>query len=305
MFVSKHVDFLEKEFLLRDSGSKIKLEGVHRDEVAADPSEAQALCRSSRIKTVLERYGFLIIEQKDVLFIEDDESTTYKEYLNSSEFNKWLVAIKSKMDSMYENQVWTLVDPPKEIKPIGHKWVFKKKTDMEGNVITYKARLVAKGYCQRQEIYNDKTFSPVAMLNSIRILLAIATHYNYEIWKMDVKITFLNGNLTEDVYMTQPEGFTSKDGNKVYKLQRSIYGLKQTSRSWNNQLDETIKGFGFSQNQDEACVCTNVSGSVVVVLILHVDDILLMRNDVLVLQSIKIWLSKNFSMKDLREAIYD
>ena len=93
-------------------------------------------------------------------------------------------------------------------------------------MITYKAQLVAKGYRQRQGIDFDETFSPVAMLKSIRILLAIVAHYNYEIWQMDVKIAFLNGNLSEEVYMTQPEGFISKDGNKVWKLQRSIYGLK-------------------------------------------------------------------------------
>ena len=97
---------------------------------------------------------------------------------------------------------------------------------MEGKVVTYKARLVAKGYRQKQGVDYDKTFSLVAMLKSIRILVAIASHYNNEIWQMDVKTAFLNGNLAEDVYMTQLEGFTSKDGNKVCKLQISIYGLK-------------------------------------------------------------------------------
>ena len=103
------------------------------------------LRRSSRICIVLERYGFLISKQKDVLLIEDDEHTTYKEYLNSSEYDKWLVCMMSEMDSMYKNQVWTLVDPLEGIKPIGCKWVFKKKTNIEGNVVTYKARLIAKG----------------------------------------------------------------------------------------------------------------------------------------------------------------
>ena len=141
--------------------------------------------------------------------------------------------MKSKMDSMYTNQVWTLVDPPEEIKPIGCKWIFKKKTKTEGNVITYKARLVAKGYHQRQEIDYDETFSLVDMLKSIGIILAIATHYDYEIWKMDVKTAFLNGNLFEEVYMTQSKGFIVGNGNKVCKLQMSIYELKQVCRSLN------------------------------------------------------------------------
>ena len=100
-------------------------------------------------------------------------------------------------------------------------------------MITYKARLVAKGYRKKQGVDYDETCSSVAMLKSIRILLAIASHYNYEIWKMDVKTAFLYGNLTEEVYMTQPEGFISGNVSKVCKLQRSIYGLKQASMSWN------------------------------------------------------------------------
>ena len=138
--------------------------------------------------------------------------------MNSSESDKWLITMKLEMDSIYINQVWTLVDPPEGIKPIGCKWVFKKKTYMDGNVITYKDRLVAKGYHQKQGIDYDETFSPVAMLKSIRILLAITAHYDYEIWKMDVKTAFLNGNLTKEVYMTQPEGFISENSSKVFKL---------------------------------------------------------------------------------------
>ena len=100
-------------------------------------------------------------------------------------------------------------------------------------MITYKVRLVAKGYRKKQGVDYDETFSQVAMLKSIRILLSIAAHYDYEIWKMNVKTAFFNGNLTKEVYMTQPEGFTFGSGSKVCKLQRSIYGLKQASRSWN------------------------------------------------------------------------
>ena len=97
---------------------------------------------------------------------------------------------------------------------------------------------------------------------------------------MDVKTTFLNGNLTEEVYMTQPKGFIFVSGNKVCKLQRSIYGLKQASRSWNIRFYETIKEFSFSQNMDKPCVYKKTSGSAVVFPMLYVDDILLSGNDV-------------------------
>ena len=134
--------------------------------------------------------------------MDQDEPTTYHEAMMSPDSEKWLQAMKSEMQSMYNNQVWNLVDPPEGAKVIGYKWVHNIK-----HAMTFKSRLVAKGFKQTHGIDYDETFSPVVMLKSIRILLAIATYYDYEIWKMDVKTAFLNGNLLEDVYMTQLEGF--------------------------------------------------------------------------------------------------
>jgi hypothetical protein len=151
----------------------------------------------------------------------------------------------------------------------------------------------------------DETFSPIAMLKSIRVLLAIAAHFDYEIWHMDVKTAFLNGNLAEELYMVQPEGFVDpEDDGKVCKLQHSIYGLKQPSRSWNLRFDEVIKGFGFVQNFDEYYIYKKVSGSSVAFLVLYVDDILLMGNDLNLLNSINEYLNSKFSMKYLGESAY-
>ena len=159
---------------------------------------------------------------------------------------KWLEAMKSEMGSMYENKVWTLVDLPDDRQTIENKWVFKKKTDDDGNVTVYKARLVVKGFREFQGVDYDETFSPVAMLKSVRIMLAIVAFYDYEIWQMDVKTAFLNGFLKEGLYMMQLEGFVDPKGaNEVCKLHRSIYGLVQSSRSWNIRFDEVIKAYGF------------------------------------------------------------
>ncbi|GJW66591.1 retrotransposon protein, putative, ty1-copia subclass, partial [Tanacetum coccineum] len=148
-------------------------------------------------------------------------------------------------------------------------------------------------------------FSPVADIRAIRILIAIAAYYDYEIWQMDVKTAFLNGRLDEDIYMEQPEGYVNpKYPNRVCKLQRSIYGLKQASRQWNKRFDEEIKKFGFTQNRDEPCVYRKASGSNVVFLILYVDDILIMGNNIPRLKEVKDYLGKCFSMKDLGEAAY-
>ena len=108
---------------------------------------------------------------------------------------------------MYDNQVWNLVENVPGRKTVECKWIFKKKTDMDGKVHTDKARLVAKGYSQTLGVDYDETFSPVAKIKSIRVLLALVAFHDYEIWQMDVKTAFLNGKLAEDVYMSQPEGF--------------------------------------------------------------------------------------------------
>ncbi|KAK8586408.1 hypothetical protein V6N13_010001 [Hibiscus sabdariffa] len=257
-----------KEFLTNSGkGRNIELKEVQQQQVIEpeverisqaveeNPTdlETQPLRRSSRERHEPERYGFLVTTHGDVILVDQDEPKTYQEAVVSPDSEKWLEAMRSEMDSMSENQVWTLVEPPEGIKPIGCKWVFKKKTDMDGNVQTYKGRLVAK----------------------------------------------------EDVYMTQPEGFvTPENAGKVCKLQRSIYGLKQASRSWNLRFNEAIQEFGFIRNEDEPCVYKKFSGSIVSFLILYVDDILIIGNDIPTLQSIKTWLSSCFSMKDLGEAAY-
>ncbi|KAG8472923.1 hypothetical protein CXB51_035047 [Gossypium anomalum] len=185
VLVARTSVFLEREFVSRKgNGRKIELEEIRESQDTTEPEIEQ---QSLRERHAPERYGFLITTS-DILLIDQDEPRTYQEAVASPDSKKWLEAMRSEMDSMYENQVWTLVDPPEGIKPIGCKWVFKKKTDMD------------------------------AMFKSIKILLTIAAFHDYEIWQMDVKTAFLNGKLEEDVYMTQPEGFVDpKDAGKIYE----------------------------------------------------------------------------------------
>ncbi|KAJ9539037.1 hypothetical protein OSB04_031770 [Centaurea solstitialis] len=321
VFVARNGKFLEEKFLsLENTRKDVDLQVVDEEnttpvvepeiqhnnvEPQSKPIEevqTQDLRRSSRVRQESDRYlGFLVSQDSGDL----NEPTSYGEAVSGSESEQWQEAMKAEMQSMYDNQVWELTDLLQHCKAVGRKWVFKKKTDMDGNVHTFKARLVAKGFTQTHGIDYDETFSPVAMLKSIRILMAISAYFNYEIWQMDVKTAFLNGKLTEDIYMEQPEGFEDpKNPNKVCKLLKSIYGLKQASRSWNLHFDERIKEFGFTKSEFEPCVYTKFSGSIVTFLVLYVDDILLIGNDVPTLQSVKSWLSKCFQMKDLGEAAY-
>ena len=127
--------------------------------------------------------------------------------------------MKSEIGSMYENKVWTLVDLPEDRQAIDNKWIFKRKMETDSSVTIYKARIVTKGFRQVQGVDYDESFSLVSMIKSVRIMLAIAAFYDYEIWQMDVKTAFLNGFLEEELYMMQPEGFVDPKGvNKVCKL---------------------------------------------------------------------------------------
>ncbi|KAL6327213.1 hypothetical protein AAG906_015252 [Vitis piasezkii] len=167
-----------------------------------------------------------------VTYGSDDDPLTFKMAMDDVDREKWQEAMKLEIESMYSNSVWELLDLPEGIKPI----------EPNGKVETFKAR-----WWQRDTFHH-------AMLKSIRILLSIAAYYDYEIWQMDVKTAFLNGHLEETIYMVQPEGFMVKDQEqKVCKLQRSIYGLKKASRSWNIRFNEAIKSYGFEQNLGEPC----------------------------------------------------
>jgi len=126
---------------------------------------------------------------------------------------------------------------PKGRKPISCEWVFKIKHGIHGEVEHYKARLVAKGFIQTFGVNYNETFAPIAKFVLIRCILTLAAIENMEIHQMDVKTTFLNGDLEEKIYMEQPEGFIQEGEHLVCKLHKSLYGLKQSPRSWNQKLD--------------------------------------------------------------------
>ncbi|GJU51773.1 retrotransposon protein, putative, ty1-copia subclass [Tanacetum coccineum] len=300
--VVRYAEFFEKNLLSQEvSGRAGELEEIQDEDTSPSEITSEIPKRTHRAPERL----CLNVEAEEHSLGDLNEPANYKAAMLDPESNKWLDAMNAEMQSMKDNQVWRLVDLPPDCKTVGSKWLFKKKTDMDGIVHTYKARLVAKGFTQLYGVDYEETFSPVADIRAIRILIAIAAFYDYEIWQMDVKTAFLNGYLDEDIYMVQPEGFVDpKYPRKVCKLQRSIYGLKQASRSWNKRFDEEIKRFGFTQNLDEPCVYQKASGSNVTFLILYVDDIIIMGNHIPSLQSVKTYLGKCFAMKDLGEAAF-
>nr|GEU51506.1 retrotransposon protein, putative, Ty1-copia subclass [Tanacetum cinerariifolium] len=231
--VARYDEFFERNLITQE------VEGFEPPQKEVIP-----ICSSERSHRAPTRLC-LNVEVEEHSLGDLNEPTSYKAAMLDLESNKWIDAMNAEIQSMMDKMVWVLFDLPSGCKTVGSKWIFKKKTDMDGIVHTYKARLVAKGYTQLYEVDYEETFSPVANIRAIRILISIAVYYDYEISQIDVKTDFLNGYLDEDIYMVQLEGFVNPNHpRKVYKLQRSIYGLKQASRSWNERFDEEIKSFG-------------------------------------------------------------
>ena len=230
------------------------------------------------------------------------DPVTFLDVVHSPQYDKWNIALKEEMLSMANNDVWELVEMPENFKPIGCKWVFKTKKDVQGKIERFKARLVAKGYTQKEGVDYTGTFSPVSSKGSFRIIMALTAHFNLELHHMDVKTSFLNGYLYEEVYMQHPEGFVV-DGkeNMVCRLQKSIYGLKQASRQWYLKFHDVVTSLGFEENTVDSCIYLKISGRKFIFLILYVDDVLLASNDLGFLMDVKRMLSKNFDMKDLGE----
>ena len=176
------------------------------------------------------------------------EPLTFKDAMKRSNAQLWMQAAKDEYNSIQAAGTWTLVPLPTDRVPIGCKWTFKIKHNADGSVERYKARLCAKGYSQQQGIDYTETFAPVAKFSSIRALLALAAHYDLEIHQMDIKTAFLNGDLDEDIYMIQPEGFVVKGKESwVCKLNKSLYGLKQASRAWYQKMDQALLNLRFKR----------------------------------------------------------
>jgi hypothetical protein len=146
--------------------------------------------------------------------------------------SSWVNAMHEELENFERNQVWTLVEPPRDVNVIGTKWGFQNKQGEDGEIMRNKAHLVAQGYSQVEGLDFGETFAPVAHFEAIRILLAFATFKGFKLYQMDVKSAFLNGVIYEEVYVSQPPGFKNpKYPDRVYKLSRALYGLKQALRA--------------------------------------------------------------------------
>ena len=219
---------------------------------------------------------------------------------------EWKEAMLDELKAIEHNHTWELVTLPEGKTPIGLKWVFKIKHNADGSVKRYKARLVAKGYSQHQGIDYDETFSPVARFETVRILLSIAAMLNLPVYQFDVKSAFLNGELQEEVYVSQPEGFeVSGDEHKVYKLKKALYGLKQAPRAWYKRVDSYFLKNGFLRSENEPTLYVKRAGkNDFLVVVIYVDDMIYMGSNESLIDDFKSSMQSEFEMTDLGKLQY-
>ena len=204
-----------------------------------------------------------------------------------------------------KNESWRLVDRPAHKNVIGVKWIFKTKLNADGSVNKHKARLLVKGYSQEPGIdYND-TFAPVSRLDTIKLLLILVAQTGWLVWQLDVKFAFLNGTLNEEIYSEQPKGFKEDiTTNKVYLLEKDLYGLKQAIRAWYNKLDEYLLSLGFERSINESTLYLKRVVEHILIVSVYVDDLLIIGNQEKLVEKFKINMKNKFEMNELGSLPY-
>ena len=234
-----------------DNGEPVHEGGEISSQPATTEAQDQDLRRSKTERRPPDFYGVRVNITSETL----NEPTSIAEALSSPDKAKWEDAMKKEMQSLHANDVWDLVKLPANRKVVGSKWVYKQNIGPDGSVERYKARLVAQGFSQKYGLDYDETFSPVVRIESLQTLISLAVQNGMKLHQMDVTTAFLNGELEDEVYMRQPEGFVPKgQEDLVCKLKRSIYGLKQSPRCWNFALDSHLKKMGFEQTKGDPCL---------------------------------------------------
>lgn len=229
-------------------------------------------------------------------FVENDP-LTITDAKQRNDWSNWQTAINEEYSSLIKNKTWSICDLPKGRKPVSCKWVFKLKRKSNGDIDKYKARLVARGFSQSAGFDYNETYAPTLKLTTLRILLSIAIQNDMNIHQMDVKGAFLNGELSENIYMELPEGF--KNGNKVCKLNKALYGLKQASRTWNDRFNQFMLKIGFIRCISDQCIYIKGENDVKCFVLLYVDDLLIISSESKRINTIKNLLEKEFEMTNI------
>ncbi|KAE8665560.1 PLAC8 family protein [Hibiscus syriacus] len=234
---------------------------------------------------------------EEAIVEEATEPETFEEASKSSE---WMTAMKEEIDALQQNQTWDIVPKIKDVKLISCKWVYKIKRRPDGSIERYKARLVARGFSQQYGLDYNETFSPVAKLTTVRVLLALAANKDWNLWQMDVNNVFLHGEIDREIYMTQPMGFQSQDHPEyVCKLRKSLYGLKQAPRAWYGKIVEFLTKSGYSVTPVDSSLFVKDNEGKLAIILVYVDDLIITGDDEAEILQTKENLSVRFQVKEL------
>lgn len=247
-----------------------------------DKQEASELCNNENETTQMTAHALRDRStlQRPVRFNDYDvyssiltleEPKTYDEAMKSPVYADWKQAMDEEMASHAKHGTWQLVEPPKGRKILENRWVYKVKTNPDGSIERFKARLVAKGYTQTADIDYGETFSPVCRYDTIRAIIATAAKENLKLFQIDVETAFLYGDLNEEIYMHQPEGYDDGSG-RICKMLRPLYGLKQAGRCWNAKFTDVLKEHGMIQSKSDHCLFIRNDNGCKMLMAIYVDD---------------------------------
>ncbi|MCO5610037.1 hypothetical protein L7F22_064272 [Adiantum nelumboides] len=263
-----------------------------RDSKLDAPLSSRTRSASRHASYASDCYALVVSSLHDV-----GEPLSFDEAQN---LENWMAAMQSEFDALIENDTWTLCDLPPGKKAIGTKWVYKLKRKPDGEIDRYKARLVAKGYAQQKGIDYEETFAPTCCMTTMHFLCALAAHFGWDVHQSDIVIAFLNGDIFEEVYVTQPRGFVKKgQEDKVCKCHKALYGLKQSPRAWYEKADTHLVKRGFCNSPTESTLYVRREGDVLLIVVLYVDDLLITGPNEGHIVEFKADLNATFKMKDL------
>lgn len=211
----------------------------------------------------------------------------------------WKQAMQQEYDALIRTNTWTLTSLPSNREPIGCKWVFRIKRNADGTIKKYKARLVAKGFHQQHGFDFFETFSPVVKPTTVRVVITMALTNNWPIRQIGINNAFLNGDLSEEVFTVQPQGFVQGDGNLVCRLNKALYGHKQAPRAWFHKLHTFLHELGFSSSKCDTSLFIKVLGAITILILVYVDDILITSNSPSSIADLIATLNAKFPLKDL------
>ncbi|GJV25047.1 retrovirus-related pol polyprotein from transposon TNT 1-94 [Tanacetum coccineum] len=274
IFLNKYTRKIEESLNVTFDETPPPSKTSHLVDDDLDEEEAIRATEKKNLKNVVEDET---LEIDEIVNIKESRNYSLEKFIGNLNQRtlSWIVAMQEELNQFIANDVWELVPQPKNMTIIGTKWVFRNKLDENDVVSRNKARLVAQGYNQQEGIDYDETYAPVARLKSIRILLAYACALDFKLFQMDVKSSFLNGFINEEVYMAQPPGFIDfEKPDHVYKLKKALYGLKLAPKAWYDRLKAFLSKHEYKMGMVDNTLFTKKKRSNLIIVQIYVDDII-------------------------------